>query len=161
FGEGVNWVKVTEVFQALLLSPLVGFVASALLLLTLKLLVRKPELYEAPAKDAPPPLWIRGLLVLTCTGVSFGHGSNDGQKGMGLIMLILIGILPATYAVDQSTNTNAIKDLSASTQTISFQMDRHSPGVAMAGYQAASDEVSAYLKTTGTLSDRTFAGIGT
>src|SRR5271170_7921533 len=79
---------------ALLLSPLVGFIGSALLLLSMKLIVRKPELYSAPAGDAPPPLWIRGILVLTCTGVSFAHGSNDGQKGMGLIMLILIGTAP-------------------------------------------------------------------
>jgi len=93
FGEGVNWAKATEVFEALLLSPLVGFVGSALLLLTMKLLIKNPDLYRAPDKDKPPPPWIRGLLVLTCTGVSFGHGSNDGQKGMGLIMLILVGIL--------------------------------------------------------------------
>lgn len=98
--------------------------------------------------------------MLTCTGVSFAHGSNDGQKGMGLIMLILIGILPATYAVNLNTNQAAIQELVKSTQEVSFQMDRHSPGVAMAGYQAASDELSAYLKTTGKLNERTFAALG-
>jgi len=161
FGEGVNWAKATEVFQALLISPLVGFVFSALLLLTMKALIKNKQLYEAPEKDKVPPLWIRGLLVLTCTGVSFGHGSNDGQKGMGLIMLILIGILPTTYAVDTRTGQAAIKDLSTDTETISFQMDRHSPGIAMAGYQAAADELSAYLKTTGKVNERTFAAVGT
>ena len=161
FGEGVNWAKAQEVGSSLLLSPLVGFICSALLLLVLKMLVRNKELYQAPDKEKAPPLWIRGLLVLTCTGVSFGHGSNDGQKGMGLIMLILIGILPTTYAVDQRTTESAIKDLTASTQTISFQMDRHAPGVAMAGYQVAGEEVSAYLKTNGVVTDRTYAGIGT
>jgi len=124
-------------------------------------LIRNQALYQAPEKDKAPPLWIRGLLVLTCTGVSFGHGSNDGQKGMGLIMLILIGILPTTYAVDQGTSQAAIRDLAADTETISFQMDRHAPGVAMAGYQVAADEVSAYLKTSGKLVDRTYAAIGT
>jgi len=64
--------------------------------------VRAPALYTAPASDAPPPLWIRGLLIFTCTGVSFFHGSNDGQKGMGLIMLILIGVAPTAYALNRA-----------------------------------------------------------
>jgi inorganic phosphate transporter, PiT family len=161
FGEGVNWAKAQEVGISLLVSPLVGFAASALLLTVMKLLIKNKELYQAPEKDAPPPLWIRGLLVLTCTGVSFGHGSNDGQKGMGLIMLILIGILPTTYAVNQDSGAAEIAELTSATQTISFQMDRHAPGVAMAGYQIASDEVSSYLKSGATATDRTFAGIGT
>src|SRR5271156_2090855 len=103
FGEGVNWAKAQEVGLSLLISPVVGFAFSALLLLLMKLLIHNKDLYSAPLKDKAPPLWIRGLLVLTCTGVSFGHGSNDGQKGMGLIMLIMIGILPTTFAVDQRT----------------------------------------------------------
>jgi len=77
-------------------------VCSALLLLLMKAVVRVPKLYTAPEGKAPPPLWIRGLLVLTCTGVSFAHGSNDGQKGMGLIMLILIGTLPTAYALNHT-----------------------------------------------------------
>jgi PiT family inorganic phosphate transporter len=161
FGEGVNWAKTSEVGMSLLISPLVGFVSAALLLLLMKVVIKRPELYEAPEKDKAPPLWIRGLLVLTCTGVSFGHGSNDGQKGMGLIMLILVGIIPTTYAVDLSTDPAAIKELAASTQTISFQMDRHAPGVAMAGYQVAADELSAFLKTSGVATERTFAAVGT
>ena len=76
-------------------------------------------------------------------------------------MLILVGILPLTFAVDLGTSQAAIADLAATTETISFQMDRHSPGVAMAGYQIAADELSAYLKTTGKVNDRTFAAIGT
>src|ERR1700722_10386248 len=144
FGEGINWAKATEVGTSLLLSPIVGFSCAALLLLLCKALVKRPELYAAPDKDKAPPLWIRGLLVLTCTGVSFAHGSNDGQKGMGLIMLILVGIVPLGFAVDLNTNQASITDLAATTQTISFQMDRHSPGIAMGGYQIAADELSAY-----------------
>src|SRR5580658_560639 len=72
FGEGVNWAKAEEVGSSLLVSPLVGFVCAGLLLLLAKVLVKNKALYEAPDKDKPPPLWIRGLLVLTCTGVSFG-----------------------------------------------------------------------------------------
>src|SRR6266704_877453 len=82
------------VANALMLSPLVGFICAAILLLLLKMIVRNPALYAAPEGNKAPPLWIRGLLILTCTGVSFAHGSNDGQKGMGLIMLILIGTVP-------------------------------------------------------------------
>jgi PiT family inorganic phosphate transporter len=161
FGEGVNWSKTSEVGASLLISPIVGFACSALLLLLSKLLIRNKALYTAPDKDKTPPLWIRGLLVLTCTGVSFAHGSNDGQKGMGLIMLILVGILPLSFAVDLGTSQSAIADLAATTQAISFQMDRHSPGVAMAGQQIADGELSAYLKTTGKVNSRTFAAIGT
>jgi len=73
------------------LSPLIGFCVSALLLFAMKVLIKNKELFTEPKKGKAPPAWIRGLLVLTCTGVSFAHGSNDGQKGMGLIMLILIG----------------------------------------------------------------------
>ncbi len=161
FGEGINWAKATEVGTSLLLSPIVGFSCAALLLLLCKALVKRPELYAAPDKDKAPPMWIRGLLVLTCTGVSFAHGSNDGQKGMGLIMLILVGIVPLSFAVDLNTSPASITDLAATTQTISFQMDRHSPGIAMSGYQVAADEVSAYMKTNGKVNPRTFAAIGT
>jgi PiT family inorganic phosphate transporter len=161
FGDGVNWAKAREVGLSLMVSPIVGFVLAGLLLLLCKLLIRNPALYEAPEKDQPPPLWIRTLLIGTCTGVSFAHGSNDGQKGMGLIMLILIGILPLTFAVDLGSSQVSIEELANSAQTISFQMDRHAPGVAMAGQQVAADELSAYLKTTGTVTDRTFAAIGT
>jgi inorganic phosphate transporter, PiT family len=161
FGEGVNWAKAGEVGTSLLVSPIVGFVCAGLLLLLMKALIHRQDLYQAPEKDKAPPLWIRGLLILTCTGVSFGHGSNDGQKGMGLIMLIMIGILPTTFAVDLSTNQASIQELSATANTISGQMDQLAPGVAMAGYQVAADELSSYLKTTGTDTPRTFAAIGT
>jgi inorganic phosphate transporter, PiT family len=100
--SGVDWSKATEIGYALLLSPLVGFICAALLLLLMKMLIRSPTLYTAPEGNKAPPLWIRGLLILTCTGVSFAHGSNDGQKGMGLIMLILIGTVPTAYALNRS-----------------------------------------------------------
>jgi PiT family inorganic phosphate transporter len=100
--SGVEWGQVVKVFYALLLSPLVGFVGSAGMLLAMKALVKSRALYEAPDTSKPPPTWIRGLLILTCTGVSFGHGSNDGQKGMGLIMLILIGGAPTAYSLNHA-----------------------------------------------------------
>jgi PiT family inorganic phosphate transporter len=100
--SGVDWNQAANVFQALLFSPLVGFVGALLLLLLMKLVVRAPALYQEPKRGEAPPLWIRGLLILTCTFVSFGHGGNDGQKGMGLIMLILIGAAPTAYALNRT-----------------------------------------------------------
>jgi PiT family inorganic phosphate transporter len=73
----------------------------------MKALIRTRALYQAPEGDQPPPLWIRGLLILTCTGVSFAHGGNDGQKGMGLIMLILIGAAPTAYALNRTMEESA------------------------------------------------------
>jgi len=106
--KGINWHKAGEVGMALLLSPLVGFGLAAGLLLIGKRLIPSKKLYEPPDSDAPPPWWIRGILIGTCTGVSFAHGSNDGQKGMGLIMLVLIGIVPATYALNMGTSREDI-----------------------------------------------------
>jgi len=100
--SGVDWDQALGVGKSLLFSPLAGFFLAALLLLLAKFLIRIPALYRPPVGAAPPPWWIRGLLILTCTGVSFAHGSNDGQKGMGLIMLILIGTVPTTYALNHA-----------------------------------------------------------
>ena len=117
--SGVDWSQAAKVGYSLLLSPLIGFAAAALLLLALRAFVKNAALYREPAGKKPPPWWIRGLLVLTCTGVSFAHGSNDGQKGMGLIMLILIGTVPMAYALnrampaDQATQFAAVAQVTA------------------------------------------------
>jgi PiT family inorganic phosphate transporter len=100
--SGVDWAQAAKIGYSLVLSPVVGFALSALLLMLLRTLVKNRELYEEPKGSQPPPRWIRGLLVLTCTGVSFAHGSNDGQKGMGLIMLILVGTVPMAYALNHA-----------------------------------------------------------
>ena len=92
--SGVDWGQAASIGKALLFSPMVGFLVAAVLLLVLKVVVKNRQLYDAPRGDQPPPFWIRALLVATCTSVSFAHGSSDGQKGMGLIMLILVGLVP-------------------------------------------------------------------
>jgi PiT family inorganic phosphate transporter len=98
--SGVDWGQALNIGKSLLLSPLVGFAGAYLLLSLMKVLVKNKKLYEAPEGNQPPPFWIRALLLLTCTGVSFAHGSNDGQKGMGLIMLILIHAITTKQSQD-------------------------------------------------------------
>jgi inorganic phosphate transporter, PiT family len=118
--SGVDWDQVRNVFRVLLISPIVGFVFSGLLLLLMKFVIKDPALYEAPKGKEPPPFWIRCMLILTCTGVSYGHGSNDGQKGMGLIMLILIGTVPTAYALNHAVGPDQVPAfVAASNQAIS------------------------------------------
>src|SRR6516162_2395684 len=111
--SGVDWGQAASIGKSLLLSPIFGFVVAFLLLTLVKAIVKEKKLYEAPKGNQPPPFWIRGLLVLTCTGVSFFHGSNDGQKGMGLIMLILIGTVPTTYALNHAVSAKQSQDFVA------------------------------------------------
>src|ERR1700756_4415262 len=131
--SGVDWSKATEIGYALLLSPLVGFICAAVLLLLLKFIVRNPALYAAPEGNKAPPLWIRGLLILTCTGVSFAHGSNDGQKGMGLIMLILIGTVPTAYALNRALPEGALAQFSANSAAASKVVEEKAAGYNILG----------------------------
>ena len=98
----LNWTKVTEVGLSLLISPVFGFGLALIFMLLLKKLIKNKEIFKEPQGRKPPPLWIRSILVLTCTSVSYAHGSNDGQKGVGLIMLILIAFAPTFFALDRS-----------------------------------------------------------
>ena len=100
--SGVEWGQAIEVGKALLFSPLIGFAGAAILLILFKTVLKNPTLWKEPEGDKPPPWGIRSLLVFTCTAVSFAHGGNDGQKGMGLIMLILIGAAPTAYSLNRT-----------------------------------------------------------
>jgi PiT family inorganic phosphate transporter len=143
--SGVDWAQATNIGKSLLLSPLVGFVGAALLLMLCKALIPNKQLYEAPKGNEPPPFWIRALLVLTCTGVSFAHGSNDGQKGMGLIMLILIGTVPTAYAVNHAVTYQQTQDFVAvSTQTAEVLGHYVSPSAVVGD---SRDEVADYIRT--------------
>jgi PiT family inorganic phosphate transporter len=111
-GAGVNWGKATEIFGSLLLSPLVGFSLAVTLMFILRRSLSKEtreQVFSEPKKNQEPPLWIRAILILTCTGVSFFHGNNDGQKGVGLVMLILIGIVPAYFALNDKVEPQSMK----------------------------------------------------
>jgi PiT family inorganic phosphate transporter len=147
FGEGVNWAKVEDTVKALVFSPLLGFVAAALLLLAAKALLRNPALFKAPEGDKPPPNWIRGLLVLTCTGVSFAHGSNDGQKGMGLIVLILVGIVPTVFALNLATSTADLHGLAAASTMFSQSLEQLPAAQSRSDAETAHKTLTQYLRS--------------
>ena len=102
-GDGVHWAQLWSVLEALALSPLLGFVLSGILYFGLRKFVHDEHLYE-PAGDKPPVWWMRAVLILTCSGVSFAHGTNDGQKSIGLIMLTIIGLFPALFALNPTAS---------------------------------------------------------
>ncbi len=149
---GVDWSQVTNIGNSLLLSPLFGFIFSALLLLLGKAVIRVPALYTAPTTNAPPPIWIRGLLILTCTLVSFFHGSNDGQKGMGLIMLILIGVAPTAYALNRALPESQTAAFVSASDAASKIVAAHGAGYAIIGdpRPAVTDYVHAHKISEGT-----------
>ena len=143
--SGVDWGQAANVGKSLLLSPIVGFAVAAMVLSLSKVLIRDPRLYKAPEGDAPPPLWIRALLILTCTGVSFAHGSNDGQKGMGLIMLILIGTVPTAYALNHAITPQQSAEFIAISQQAASALDKYvTPGAVVGDPR---DDVTAYVRT--------------
>ena len=149
---GVDWDQVTKVGEALLFSPLFGFALSALLLLAMKAVIRVPELYTAPTTNKPPSPWIRGLLILTCTLVSFFHGSNDGQKGMGLIMLILIGVAPTAYALNRAPGEGHAAQFVTSAHAASKIVEAHGAGYNITGdpRPAVTEYIHSHTITEGT-----------
>jgi inorganic phosphate transporter, PiT family len=157
--SGVDWNQALNVGEALLFSPLMGFVFSAILLLVMKFLIRAPKLYEEPKTDAPPPWWIRIILVLTCTGVSFAHGGNDGQKGMGLIMLILIGAAPTAYALNRTMPESATPAFVASTQAAQQVFAAHGGGQPAPTADQARHTVGDALRDKKLNQKQVFAGL--
>jgi PiT family inorganic phosphate transporter len=143
--SGVDWKQAMNIGRSLLISPLVGFVCAALLLLLLKKVVPNKRLYQAPEGTKPPPFWIRGLLLLTCTGVSFAHGSNDGQKGMGLIMLILIGTVPTAYALNHAVSRAESQDFVAVSAQAAQTLGHYTAGAPVPADERAA--VQEYVRT--------------
>jgi phosphate/sulfate permease len=141
---GVNWSKAVEVGISLLISPVIGFLAAAALLLAMKRVLKEPRLYEPPAEGDKPPRWVRGVLLATCGGVSLAHGSNDGQKGMGLILLVLIGFLPSYYALDLHHPGRAIEVREAAIAMRAI-VTESSPTAASTAIQTELDAIIAAL----------------
>ncbi|HUP02620.1 MAG TPA: inorganic phosphate transporter [Bryobacteraceae bacterium] len=143
--SGVDWMQAANVGKTLLVSPIVGFICAAILLWASKLIIRDKRLYTAPEGDAPPPFWIRCLLILTCTGVSVSHGSNDGQKGMGLIMLILIGTVPTAYALNHAVPESQTQTFIAVSTSAEATLNNHVTADAVVGNP--SETVTDYIRT--------------
>jgi PiT family inorganic phosphate transporter len=143
--SGVDWAQATNIGKSLLLSPIVGFVGAYLLLTLMKAVIKNRALYEAPVGNEPPPFWIRALLLLTCTGVSFAHGSNDGQKGMGLIMLILVGTVPTAYALNHALTQKDSDDFIAVSQQAEGILSKYVSPEAVIGDDR--EEVTDYIRT--------------
>lgn len=121
--SAINWDKAIEIGQALLLSPIFGFALAIILMYILKKTVKNKDIFKEPKKDTPPPMWIRAILVATCTLVSFFHGRNDGQKGIGLVMVILIAFLPGYFAVNTNLNIPEVKVSLVQVQQIVAKID--------------------------------------
>ena len=133
--SGVDWTQAANIGKALLLSPLFGFALAAILLYILKIVLQRTAaaLFAEPVGNQPPPWWIRGILILTCTLVSFFHGSNDGQKGMGLIMLILIGTVPTAYALNRTMPQSQIEQFIKNSEAASKIVESKAAGYNVLG----------------------------
>jgi PiT family inorganic phosphate transporter len=143
--SGVDWAQAATIGKSLLLSPIFGFVLASGLFLFMKALIKDKRLYEAPKGAEPPPFWIRAMLVFTCTGVSFFHGSNDGQKGMGLIMLILIGTVPTTYALNHAVTAQQSQDFIAVSAQTAGTLNKYVQNSAAIG--DPREDVTEYIRT--------------
>lgn len=128
----LNWGKVKDIGLSLLFSPLFGFFLAMGLMSLLKFLIRDKAIFKEPPAKKAPPLWIRSMLILTCTSVSFSHGSNDGQKGVGLLMIILIAIVPTRFAIDHTKspvqlhgNITTMQTMLALVDTVQLQPPEH------------------------------------
>ena len=108
-GNYVNWSKASDIGLSLLVSPIVGFSLTILIMYLLRVSIKNKSIFKAPKTNDPPPFMIRMVLLLTCTGVSYSHGSNDGQKGIGLVMLILVAIAPSYFALNPNVNLPKVK----------------------------------------------------
>ena len=157
--SGVDWSQAGKIIQALLFSPLVGFALAAGLLLLFKLVLRNRTFYEPADPSKTPPWWIRGLLILTCTGVSFAHGGNDGQKGMGIIMLILIGVAPTAYALNRTMPNSATPAFLKASASASQAFQSHAQGVNSPSIEVARKTVDGALSTGGLNKPETFAAL--
>jgi inorganic phosphate transporter, PiT family len=143
--SGVDWAQALGIGKSLLFSPIFGFVLASGLFLFMKAIIKDKRLYEAPKGAEPPPFWIRAMLVFTCTGVSFFHGSNDGQKGMGLIMLILIGTVPTTYALNHAVTAQQSQDFIAVSTQAAATLDKYVEARAAIG--DPREDVTDYIRT--------------
>ncbi|PZO45108.1 MAG: anion permease [Pseudanabaena frigida] len=158
--SSINWSKMQEILTSLVISPLLGFCGAAILFLIAKALIKKEELYSAPAENIPS-LGVRALLILTCTGVSFAHGSNDGQKGMGLMMLILVWLLPSFFALNMHTSPQAIAELVARSHSVIPILETQIKGTSTdrQSFENSLEELTRFLQPQGQLNENTWRSL--
>ncbi|MEG3150471.1 inorganic phosphate transporter [Sphingomonas sp. ZT3P38] len=159
--SGVDWSQAYKILTGLWMAPLIGFFAAMLLLFAMKLLLRNPKLYSEPQGNAPPPRGIRALLIATCTAVSFAHGGNDGQKGMGLIMLILIGCAPTAYALNRTMPESATPAFVASATSAAAAFSAHAGPAAGSDVGVARATLTHALQTRQVASAPVYAAVDT
>jgi inorganic phosphate transporter, PiT family len=128
FFRGMSFGNLEAVFLSLLISPVLGFALAVVMLKAFRIWVRDHQLYESPG-DRKPPAWVRSVLVCTSAGVSLAHGSNDGQKGVGLIMIILIGILPAYFALNPHYGVKDAQDVAHSLEQMARAIEYRQSGM--------------------------------
>ena len=151
-GLGIEWAQVWSVLGSLLVSPVLGFVLALILFRLFRLFLHQKALYERPPRDEPPVWWMRWLLILTCTGVSFSHGTNDGQKSIGLIMLTIIGLMPASYALNLEMNRDQITKAAGAMQSTAALIER-SGGARKSDGAAAARALGSRLADLSSISD--------
>ena len=137
--EGVDWSQIVKVLEALLVSPVIGFVGAWILYRVIRMLFKDEHLYKPPEGDEPPVWWMRAILILTCGGVSFAHGTNDGQKSIGLIMLTVIGLAPLTFALNQSMEPAKVQKLISEFEQAGTMIGQYGDSKKVDGVTAAAD----------------------
>lgn len=143
--SGVDMDQVIKVGKALLFSPLIGFAFAAIVFLLVKTIFKRQlELFQPPEGNKPPPAIIRAILIFTCTGVSFAHGSNDGQKGMGLIMLILVGLVPLAYSLNKNLDTQQVQSFHQLSSQTAVLLNQNQPELTV---EKARAVLTKYIQT--------------
>jgi PiT family inorganic phosphate transporter len=116
--QGVKWSEASKIGMSLLISPLVGFSGTIMIMYIFKLLIKNKRFFKEVESKKKPDFATRLTLIMTCTLVSFAHGKNDGQKGIGLIILILVAFAPTYFAVNASANKDNLNASIASYQSL-------------------------------------------
>jgi inorganic phosphate transporter, PiT family len=150
---GLRWDQIQDVLLGLVLSPIIGFAIAAGLLYLLRRIVKNEQIFEPADQERTPPRWVRGILVLTCTGVSFAHGTNDGQKGMGLLMLVLIVVLPSALALNPELRSSEVRDLATQLGQVVQLAQAKSPQKPSPSSDNASTILTQFDASTGKMSD--------
>ncbi|MDG2637876.1 inorganic phosphate transporter PitA [Vibrio parahaemolyticus] len=137
--DALNIPKMISIFLSLILSPIIGLVIAGAMIFLLRRYwsgtKKRRRIHLTPAErekqdgKRKPPFWTRTALILSAVGVSFSHGANDGQKGIGLIMLVLIGVAPAGFVVNMSASGYDITKTHDAVVHLQQYYEKHQPAL--------------------------------